>query len=838
MKPGSGQSSRADPRQAKKQQKGKKALPTMAYFKSFKNVQPVPPRAAWTGDEAMTIKAAAKPIFEDPTIAQQMSERYESIQRLPQVFPPDAVLVDLEAPLAFENPQVDPAFASALYVCMSKGHQFFDSGSFEVFPQEINPIGKYCMKMYENGYPTRLFFDDRIGCSGDPPECALLRHRDPRIMFPTLCHKAWLRFNKFEPFTSLDVVTAFTGFVPYDVPIDWQNLQCWFGRPDSLVALYIKEERNPWLGHDRLFHILDVVDLDQHKKFVKLQCPGAQWRGRFSGFEEDTKHWTNQIRVILEIDPETASKAEYFWMIYEDLVENFDSIMVFSPTSSFTSNIRAVHNWVPKEAQFYTPPPPKLLRCMGAGRLRICTAPLLTTAPVNDVNLTMKYFSWNAKELPVAIEVSTPTWKITTLDVKKPEEFLEVEVFSKGGFILQILGIDTQIEWVDYTDVITCVHDVEGDLPFYVCMDDYATSIFKQRFELIGKVMFNLDRPGNLSYAVYVTNALQKAHMVAMLFNNDLNEATSTHKLRSGDTSVSPNKRGYTLLVFGLYTEAIFASQPADLIGRWRLKMFSDVPLSDIVETAHSNYTEIEGECSEMDETHQINRNVLTGSCEAVVVLETSHPLSLTLTSIVDDVEVNCVRGIGFVILPTCRIPGDKEPTRLIIRGVSTEHMTGFSWKLRIFSTGPVVCKEDTAPAEKTAAAIAAWEKKRGAAPPTGKKSDMKSRSSAQAPQPTLNLDPPEFNPNVIKTIKAHGEGQVLTEEQLAQLSPQVPESTEVQSISEIAETASAVSTDPADPVREQITAYTTMMNDNWDQYDQKRAQISKLFTPTPPKPD
>lgn len=832
MKPGSGQSSRADPRQAKKQQKGKKALPTMAYFKSFKNVQPVPPSPAWTGDEAMTIKPAPKPIFEDPTIATLMAEKYSSVLRMQQVFPPDAVLVDLEAPIAFENPEVDPSFVSALFICLSKGRQFFDSGSFEVYPQEINPIGKYCMKMYENGSPTRLFFDDRIGCNGDPPECALLRDSDKRIMFPTLCHKAWLRFNKFEPFTSLDVVTAFTGFVPYDIPVDWQNLHFWFGRPDSLVALYIKEERNQWLGHDRLFHILDVVDLDQHRKFVKLQCPGAQWRGRFSGFEEDTKHWTNQVRVILEIDPETAAQADYFWMIYEDLIENFDSIMVFSPTSSFTSNIRAVHSWVPKEAQFYTPPPPKLLRCTGPGRLRICTAPLLTTAPVNDVKLVLKYFSWNAQELPVALEVNTPSWKMTMLDIKKSEELLEVEAFSKGGFILQILGIDTQAEWVEYKDVVTSVHNMEGDLPFYVCMDDYAASIFKQRFELIGKITFNIDQPGNLSYAVYVTNALQKAHMVAMLFNNDMNDATSTTKLRSEATPLTPNNRGYTLLVFGLYTETIFTSQPADLVGRWRLKMFSDVPLSDIVETAHSNYTEIEGDCCEMDETHQINRNVLTGGCDAVVVLETSQPLSLTLTSILDEAEVNCVRGIGFVILPTCRIPGDKEQSRLIVRGVSTEHVTGFSWKLRIWSTAPVVCKEDTAPAEKTAAAIAAWEKKRsGKAGPGGK-----SRSSVEAPTTTLKLDPPEFDPKVIATIKADGEGHVLTEEQLAELNPMVPESTEVQSISEITETASAV--DPGDPVREQITALTTMMNDKWDQYDQKRAQITKLFTPTPPKPD
>jgi hypothetical protein len=109
--------------------------------------------------------------------------------------------------------------------------------------------------------------------------------------------------------------------------------------------------------HDRLFHILDVVDLDQHWKFVKLQCPGARWRGSFSGFEERTRHWANEIHVILEIGLETAPTAGWFWMICEDLIQNLNCIIAFSPVSSFVANLKRARVRLGRESQFYVPPP-------------------------------------------------------------------------------------------------------------------------------------------------------------------------------------------------------------------------------------------------------------------------------------------------------------------------------------------------------------------------------------------------------------------------------------------------------------------------------------------------
>jgi hypothetical protein len=819
MKPGSGQASaRIEQNQRKaKQAKGKRALPTMTYLKNVRTFQPLSGFPAWTGDEATAIKVVAKPLFDDSQGTQILNQKYPQTQRLMQVFPAEAKFEDPDAQLAFKNPEADPRFSSALFLCLSKGLQFFESGTFQIFPSEINPCGRYCVRMFENGLPVRLIFDDKIGCD-ENGQVALLKHTDEYIMLPTLLHKAYLRFSHNEQYSAPEIVSLFTGFIYFEVPVEWQNVLFWFGRPDSLVALYIKDERNADLGSDRLFHILDIVEVDQHRKFVKMQCPGARWRGRFSGFEEDTKHWTNQIRVLLEIDPETVATAGYFWMILDDVVENFDSIMVFSPQTAFPCNIRRQDVWVPREQQFYTPPAPILMRAKGTGQVQIYCAPLPTTAPTNELHFNLGRFTWNSGQCPSALAIDCTRWTCKPLDITKNEEIFELTTSSRGGYVMQVFSKDVAIDFIDYSEV-TSVTASEGDLPFFIALEEFQFGVFSHRFELVGKVSFNLDQPGNVSFALFVTNNHHKDAIACMLFNCDTNDIIPSDSLRSSSVAITPNKKGYVLLIFGLYGDSIAGLQPVDLIGKWRVRIFSDVPLSDIVDSTHINYSDVEGDIIELDEGHQIQRHVLSGGCDTVLVLETSLPLSLTVTVTEDDKPINVVRGVGFCVLPSCKLPGDRDPTRLIVRSVCSEEQSNFSWKLRIYSTGNVTCKEDTAPAEKTAAAIAAWEKKR--TPKTVKKSDAKKNQEQQ-----VALAPAVVDEKVLKIVE--GEGNVLSEAQIEELLP---------AQSEVAAPVDGGDNQPAelgDDLKELVSQLSSKVTEDWESYESLRVQISKLYTPPP----
>jgi hypothetical protein len=151
--------------------------------------------------------------------------------------------------------------------------------------------------------------------------------------------------------------------------------------------------------------------------------------------------------------------------------------------------------------------------------------------------------------------------------------------------------------------------------------------------------------------------------------------------------------------------------------------------------------------------------------------------------------------------------------------------ITGFTWKLRIFSTGAVNCREDTAPADKTAAAIAAWEKKRGVVKPTSAKK-TEAKRGAEAP---VVLAPPEIDQSVLE--KVEGQGVVLTEADIEKLLPGTPEVVE-----EKGATVDGIMGEPGEELRDQITALAAKMGEAWDQYEGRRTQITKLFTPTPPK--
>lgn len=801
--------------------KGKAAIPTMAVLKNVKTITPGAVSQLWTGDEITQIKPAAKPIFEDNAYINTLNLKFSNFQRIPQCFGTDAVLEDPETPFSFLNPEVDPKFASALWLCLAKGTRQYENDIFKIIPGEMNPSGKYCVKIFENNQAIRLIFDDKIPMTADEtPKIAILRDKNEKVILPTLLHKAFLKSVKYESFTCAEVITTFTGYPSYEVQLDWSNILFWFGRSGSIVGLYIREEKSEEMGSDRLFHILDVVELDHRRKFIKLQSPGSVWKGRFSGYEEDTKHWTNQIRVLLEIDPETAPTAGYFWMIMEDVLENFDSIMVFSPEDQFSNHLKYQDIWNPKDNQFYSPPPAVLLRVGGPGTIQLYSAPLPTSALENDMQVTFRKFDWRNSGSPIILTEKVSKWVNTPIKIEETRLLVELETNSRGGFLMQMLSNDVSIEFVDYNDIINMT-SAEGDLPFFVSMDEYIFNIFAQRFELIGKVKFNLDQPGNVSFAVSITNQNHLLSTAALLFNCDTNDIIVSDQLRSAGVPVTPNSRGYVLLIYGLYNENIFNVQPVDLIGKWRARIFSDVPLSDVVDTYNGTYCEVDGESGELDETHLIQRHVITGGCDSVVVFECSIPISLTLIASEEDEIINEVRGVGFAVLPNVKLPIDKDPTRVIIKSICSEvPETSFQWKLRIFSTAPVVCKEDTLPAERIAAVISGWEKKRNAKQ-VGKKNDIKSKSSSDLAQ----LASPVIDETCINTIE--GEGIVLSEERIQELLPspasEAPADKNSDDVADIAE-----------EFKEHVNSLFNKLTEEWDLGEQARQSVSKIYTPPP----
>ena len=103
-------------------------------------------------------------------------------------------------------------------------------------------------------------------------------------------------------------------------------------------------------------------------------------------------------------------------------------------------------------------------------------------------------------------------------------------------------------------------------------------------------------------------------------------------------------------------------------------------------------------------------------------------------------------------------------------------------------------------------------------------------------------MSPPEINENVLKIVD--GECKVLTKEEILKMipppsdSPSEKENAHNSQNLKSTTSLNSVNNDPGESLREQINGLSAKMNEAWDQFDQHRAQITKLFTPTPPKVD
>jgi hypothetical protein len=154
-------------------------------------------------------------------------------------------------------------------------------------------------------------------------------------------------------------------------------------------------------------------------------------------------------------------------------------------------------------------------------------------------------------------------WQSTTLQIEKGEELFELLTNSRGGFVFQAFSNEVELDFLEYADV-TNISAHEGDLPFFIGLDEFAFNVFAQPFELIGKISLNLDQPGNIFFALYVSNPLHRDSVAGILFNGDTNDVIYSSDLHCGSIAITPIKRGYSVLIFDLYSDRILGTQPVD----------------------------------------------------------------------------------------------------------------------------------------------------------------------------------------------------------------------------------------------------------------------------------
>ncbi|KAM5345569.1 hypothetical protein ACJ41O_011430 [Fusarium nematophilum] len=209
---------------------------------------------------------------------------------------------------------------------------------------QFSPSGKYVLRLHFNGCFRRVVIDERLPASTTDRTLYVVDRRNPRLIWPALLEKAYLKVRGGYDFPGSNSGTdlwVLTGWIPEqlflqreDLDIDavWRRIKAAHDSEDVVVTLgtgRISAEEEDILGligeHDYAVMDLDVVG-DSRRLLVKNPwCNGPVWRGAGSHVPPSNVDES----ALQPTDPESANSplaAGSFWMSLEDVLQHFESM--------------------------------------------------------------------------------------------------------------------------------------------------------------------------------------------------------------------------------------------------------------------------------------------------------------------------------------------------------------------------------------------------------------------------------------------------------------------------------------------------------------------------------
>ncbi|KAK0623360.1 hypothetical protein B0T14DRAFT_174333 [Immersiella caudata] len=215
----------------------------------------------------------------------------------------------------------------------------------ETIRPAVSKNGKYVFRMYFNGSWRRVVIDDRLPASSTDRTLYVVDRRNPRLIWPALIEKAYLKIRGGYDFPGSNSGTdlyALTGWVPEqiflqsdDIELDetWERIEKAYNEGNAIVTLgtgNMSPEEEEALGLVRE-HDYAVLDLkrDAHNRLFLIKNPWC-----------DSLVWTGVgSSASLNVDT-TASPYQdmtnMFWMSFEDVLQHFDSLYVNWNPAIFT----------------------------------------------------------------------------------------------------------------------------------------------------------------------------------------------------------------------------------------------------------------------------------------------------------------------------------------------------------------------------------------------------------------------------------------------------------------------------------------------------------------------
>ncbi|CUS08155.1 unnamed protein product [Tuber aestivum] len=218
-----------------------------------------------------------------------------------------------------------------------------------------SPLGKYIVKLYFNGCFRKVIVDDYLPVSNNSRSLYVTCRNDPKIFYPALIEKAYLKLMGGYDFPGSNSGTdllALTGWIPEHVFLQsddvlqgslWKRMYKAWGYGDVLITLGTgsmtrREEMELGLIGDHDYAVLALKE-DKGQGMLLVKNPwseGTVWKGApslDSDEEEDfdagsgvSAFETNRLRNALPAASEEEAAPGVFWISQDNVFRHFTSI--------------------------------------------------------------------------------------------------------------------------------------------------------------------------------------------------------------------------------------------------------------------------------------------------------------------------------------------------------------------------------------------------------------------------------------------------------------------------------------------------------------------------------
>ncbi|RFU27018.1 hypothetical protein B7463_g9323, partial [Scytalidium lignicola] len=250
----------------------------------------------------------------------------------------------------------DCSVVASLCACKARGSKGLETFlASTIYPYDrsknrprMSENGKYVFRLHFNGCFRKVTIDDRLPSSNSSRKLHVVDRNNPKLLWPALVEKAYLKVRGGYDFPGSNSGTdlwVLTGWIPEQIFLqsdDIQLEQLWtrisksFGYGDVMITLGTgrltsREEKVLGLVGEHDYAVLDMKYIgSQHLLLLKNPwCDGMVWRSpqTTKPIDQSTEQgWADDIRNTLPSSDPVATTPGSFWMRFEEVGQNFESL--------------------------------------------------------------------------------------------------------------------------------------------------------------------------------------------------------------------------------------------------------------------------------------------------------------------------------------------------------------------------------------------------------------------------------------------------------------------------------------------------------------------------------